>query len=300
MSNVFPPLNPLRVFEVAARTGSFTAAAEEMRVTQSAVSRQIATLEGYLGLRLFERGRGSVSLTATGESYRRQIAPAFELIGSATQQLVTQGRVEPLRIRVYTIFAAKWLIRRLPRFRAQYPKIKVHLDNAVAPVDFSKDRVDIAIPLGDGNWPGTEAELLFKDVIQPVCSPQLLKGDKSLKTIDDLSRFQLLHSRYRKKDWPHWLEAMGKSEVMKETMTFPTSVLTYQAAMEGIGVAIGQVNLLGEDFASGTLVPLFGPPIESGLGYYAVWPNDRPVSQKLRSFLSWLRKEAAAAAVKPA
>ncbi len=181
---------------------------------------------------------------------------------------------EPLRIRVYTTFAAKWLIRRLPRFRAQYPKIKVHLDNVVVPVDFSKDRVDVAIPFGDGNWPGTEGALLFKDVIQPVCSPRLLTGAKKLQTIDDLSSFQLLHSRYRKNDWQYWLSAMGNSEVMNETMTFPTSVLTYQAAMEGIGIAMGQVNLLGEDFASGTLVPLFDKPVERGLGYYAIWPND--------------------------
>lgn len=291
MLKAFPPLNPLHVFEVAARTGSFTAAAEEMNVTQSAVSRQIATLEGYLGLRLFERGRGSVNLTAAGEAYRKQISPAFALITTATQQLVTQSKVEPLRVRVYTTFAAKWLIRRLPRFRAAYPKINVYLDNAVAPVDFSKDRVDVSIPLGKGDWPGTQSELLFKDVIQPVCSPRLL--GKKLNAIDDLVRFQLLHSRYRRADWQYWLHAMGRSDLLSEGMTFPTSVLTYQAAMEGIGVAIGQVNLLGEDFASGTLVPIFGPPVERGLGYYAIWPNDRPVGQKLRSFLSWLRAEAA-------
>jgi LysR family glycine cleavage system transcriptional activator len=295
MSKAIPPLNPLHVFEVAARTGSFTAAADELNVTQSAVSRQIATLEGYLGLRLFERGRGGANLTDCGQAYRQQIAPAFALISTATQQLVAQERTEPLRVRVYTTFAAKWLISRLPTFRAAYPKINLRLDNVVAPVDFSKDRLDAAIALGNGDWPHAHAELLVKDIIQPVCSPRLLKRRTEGEKLDHLAQYQLLHSRYRRNDWPDWLGSVGRGDLMNDGMTFTSSVLTYQAAIEGVGIAIGQVRLLAHDFASGALVPIFGPPLDRGLGHYVVWPSDRPVHQKLRAFLNWLRREAAAA-----
>ena len=141
-------------------------------VTQSAVSRQIATLESYLGVELFRRERHGVTLTDAGRAYADQVVPAFESIGLATEQLfkaTTQGAV---RVRTYTTFAAKWLIPRLPAFKRQHPQIEVRITNAVPDVDFSRDAVDLAIQFGDGRWPNVQADLLFPDELEPVCSPR--------------------------------------------------------------------------------------------------------------------------------
>ncbi len=292
---MLPPLNPLHVFDVAARHLSFTRAAEELRVTQPAISRQIGTLEGFLGVRLFKRDKHGLRLTAAGEEFQRQIAPAFRMISDATDSLMATGRAEPLKLRVYTTFAAKWLIQRLPSFYLTYPQIKLSISNAVAPVDFEKDKVDLAIQFGDGNWPGVEAELLFADVIQPMCSPRLVQKVR-LNELDDLRKVQLLHSHYRRADWPDWLAAIGRPDLLADGVTFPSSLLTYQAAVEGVGVAVGQLFLLRSEVQDGSLVPLFDTAFERPLAHYVAWPKNRPLNRKARSFVHWLKAQIASSA----
>jgi LysR family glycine cleavage system transcriptional activator len=289
-SKDLPPLNPLHVFDVAARVGSFAQAAVELNVTQSAVSRQIATLEGSLGIRLFERGRRGLTLTNAGNAYWREVAPAFAMIAAATQRVKRDVRLEPLRIRIYATFAMKWLIKRLPDFEAQFPGITVQMNTIVTPVNFARENVDLAIQLGRAD--GQKAELieLFPDIIQPVCSPKLLKK-KPIATLDDLRYHRLLHSHYRRNDWSDWLSATGRTDLLKDQDNYyPNSLLAYEAAAKGIGVAIGQVQLLGDDFADGTLVPLFDRPIDRGLAYYAAWSKEREPDRKVRVFVSWLRR----------
>ena len=289
MSEIMPPLNPLHVFEVAARLRSFTKAAERMRVTQPAVSRQIRTLEDFLGVRLFERDTHGVRLTPVGEQFFRQVSPAFQIISNAATNLSETRKVEPLKIRAYTTFAAKWLIQRLPSFYVAYPRIKLDISNVVAPVDFEKDRVDLAIQFGSGQWPGVESELLFRDLIQPVCSPKLLKKTRIVE-LDDLRKAQMLHSYYRRTDWHDWLAAVHRPDLLSDNqISFSTSILTYQAAVDGIGVAVGQIHLLRNELNDGTLVPLFNAPFERKLAHYVVWPKNRPLGRKARSFLHWLR-----------
>jgi LysR family glycine cleavage system transcriptional activator len=286
---VIPPLNPLHVFEVVARLNSFTKAAESLRVTQPAVSRQIRTLENFLGLRLFERDHHGIRLTAEGEELQRQIAPAFRIIETAAQRMAARDKSEPLKLRVYTTFAAKWLIERLPSFYAAYPKIQLSISNAVAPVDFERDPVDLAIQFGNGRWPGIESELLFRDLLQPVCSPTL-RHKAGLQTIDDLGKAPMLHSRYRRTDWTDWLMACDRIDLLGDNgISFPSSVLTYQAATEGVGVAMGQLHLLRNELRAGALVTLFDKPFERALAHYVVWPKNRPLPRKARSFLTWLR-----------
>ncbi|QDM17661.1 LysR family transcriptional regulator [Tardiphaga sp. vice352] len=286
---MLPPLNPLHVFDVAARLLSFTRAAAELRVTQPAISRQINTLESFLGVRLFERDRQGLRLTSEGEQFQRQIAPAFAIIANATAGLMTTGRAEPLKIRVYTTFAAKWLIQRLPSFYVAYPHIKLNISNVVAPIDFEKDKVDLAIQFGAGHWPNVECELLFKDLIQPMCSPKLLKSHRMVEP-DDLRRVQLLHSHYRRADWPDWLMAVNRPDLLTDAgISFPSSVLTYHAAVEGVGVAMGQLYLLRNEINDGSLIPLFNAPFERQLAHYVAWPKHRPLGRKARSFMHWLR-----------
>ncbi|WP_101674644.1 transcriptional regulator GcvA [Alloalcanivorax mobilis] len=292
MSRTVPPLNPLRVFECAARHGSFTKAADELFVSQSAVSRQIATLEDYLSVKLFVREQGGVRLTPEGERYQREIGPAFASIASATDRLRRTTAASPLKLRVYATFAAKWLIRRLNDFHARNPGIHVRISTSVAPVTFAKDDVDGAIQFGDGNWVDGDAEFLFGDQIEPVCSPSLLAAGPALSNPQDLFQHRLLHSRYRRIDWQDWLSSVGlRLPDETEPMIFPSSLLTYQAAMDGLGVAIGQVRMLQSEFKTGTLIRPFQRPLERDLAHYFVLPKGVEPSSKLRIFRDWLRQE---------
>jgi LysR family glycine cleavage system transcriptional activator len=290
---MLPPLNPLHVFDVAARHLNFTSTAAELRVTQPAISRQINTLESFLGVRLFERDKHGLRLTSEGEEFQRQIAPAFRIIANATANITATGKAEPLKIRLYTTFAAKWLIHRLPSFYVAYPQIKLNISNTVAPIDFEKDKVDLAVQFGGGNWPGVETELLFKDMIQPVCSPKLIRSAR-LFELDDLKKVPLLHSHYRRTDWPDWLMAVKRPDLLtNEGISFPSSVLTYQAAVEGVGVAVGQLFLLRNEIQDGSLVPLFNAPFERPMAHYVAWPKQRPLGRKARSFIHWLKGQIA-------
>jgi LysR family transcriptional regulator, glycine cleavage system transcriptional activator len=287
---IIPPLNPLRVFEVAARLESFTAAATELRVTQSAVSRQIATLEAALDTQLFVRGRHGVILTKQGKTYRDSIVPAFTIIRAASAALKhPQG--EPLRLRIYTTFAAKWLIKRLPRFQQQYPKIRVRLDASVENVNFARDDVDLAIQFGRGDWRGAEKTLLIRDLIQPVCSPKFLRQHPELRSVDGLRHKHLLHSHYRRKDWADWLSSIDRPDLLTEGTLYPNSMLAYEAAIEGIGVAMGQTFLLQDDIATGTLVPLFDHSLGRPLGYFAISRKSALQNRKTASFLKWITQE---------
>ena len=286
-----PPLNPLRVFEVVARTGNLTQAAAELHVTQSAVSRQIAALETYLGLALLRRERHGVSLTRAGKLYAEQVGPAFHTIAEATHKLTSAKSQNTLRLRTYTTFAAKWLIPRLEEFHRTHPDIEVRISNAVPDVDFDRDAVDLAIQFGDGKWPGVVSELLFEDELEPVCAPDFLKKfAPNPKFPSSLLRQRFLISKYRRDDFQIWLGATGlASEVQApDEMTFSTSVLTWQAAVEGLGLAIGQNALLGKEFAAGTLLRPFKRPVRTGKGYYLVRPRLQRESRKVTVFRDWL------------
>lgn len=297
MTRRIPPLNPLRVFEVVARTLNLTTAAAELNVTQSAVSRQIATLETYLGVELFRRERHGVSLTRAGSTYALQVLPAFEQIAAATEALVKGTGDRTLRVRTYTTFAAKWLIPRLAEFHRLHPGIEVKITNAVPDVDFDRDKADVAVQFGDGQWPQTQALFLFGDEIEPVCSPAYLKKHApNARFPESLLRHPLLVSHYRRTDWADWLAATGLASAATEAveMTFGTSVLTWQAAIDGLGIAIGQNRLLAAEFEKGLLVRPFARPVQRAQGYYLVWPKRARESHKVSVFRDWLLAACAA------
>lgn len=294
MPRRIPPLNPLRVFEVVARTENLTTAAEELHVTQSAVSRQIGVLETYLGVELFRRERHGVALTRIGRSYAEQVIPAFNNIASATERVLKGSSQGALRVLTYTTFAAKWLIPRLSKFRELHPNIEVRINTAVAEVDFDRDPVDIAIQFGNGKWPHLQTDLLFYDEIEPVCSPRYLmenapKGERP----ELLLQQRLLVSHYRRVDWDDWLNAtnMAQHAVGAERMSFSSSVLTWQAAINGLGIAIGQNALLKEEFESGQLVRPFAMPLHRDMAYYLVRPKVQRESRKVGVFRDWLLNE---------
>lgn len=292
MSRSIPPLNPLHVFEVAARLGNFTKAAEELNVTQSAVSRQIGTLENYLKVRLFNRDRTGVSLTKVGKSYFREIEAAFSAIASSTCKVLKSDAAQQLHLCVYPTFAVKWLLPRMEDFNSRYPLIEVRVTTSVREVDFFGENVDLAIRLLPDADTDPRYIRLFTDVIQPVCSPGLLEGGRhSLDSIESLGKFRLLHSRYRRADWRDWLSAVGMKDIADRGIEFPSSVLTYQAAVEGLGVAMGQIRLLEHDLMSGKLVPLFDQQLERLMSYYVVWPKNTEPNYKARTFIYWLQRQ---------
>ena len=291
MARGVPPLNPLRVFEVVARTGNLTAAGAELDITQSAVSRQIGVLESHLGVQLFRRERYGVSLTPAGRSYAAEISPAFERIVQATDKLVKKTSHGAVRIRTYTTVAAKWLIPLLGGFRERHPHIEVRISNAVADVDFDRDLVDLAIQFGDGRWPEVRCDLLFPDQIEPVCAPAYLsRHAPNPRYPESLLRQRLLVSRYRKADWDDWLQASALAHEARgaETMTFTSTFLAWQAAVDGLGIAMGQTAMLSHEFSSGALVRPFDRPMSRQRAYYLVQPRLQRPPQKVTLFREWL------------
>ncbi|GAA4343476.1 transcriptional regulator GcvA [Pigmentiphaga soli] len=291
MARRIPPLNPLRVFEVVARTQNLTTAAQELHVTQSAVSRQITVLESYLEKKLFRRGRRGMTLTRQGAMYAEQIIPAFEEIARASESLDKSD--SSVRVRTPTTFAAKWLIPHLPDFQRQHPKIQVHVINALPDVDFEYDRdpVDISVVQGDGRWPKAHAEFVFEDRIEPVCSPDYLaRYGADPDRPETLLGHRLLVSRNRRRDWDDWLAATGLAHWAADTerMTFSISVLTWQAAIEGLGIAIGQLPHLGRDFASGALLRPFGRPVARRTAHYVVSAPANRQTRAARVFHEWM------------
>jgi len=290
-----PPLNPLKVFEVVARTSNLTAAGNELQVSQSAVSRQITVLEEYLGVQLFTRERIGVRLTEVGEVYARRIKPAFEEISEATKLITQQYSDNVIRLRTYTALTARWLIPRLPRFKHLYPDIEVRISNSSAALDFGSEQCDMAIVLGDGKWPDAEATLLMEDVIEPVCSPAFFGMTSSSDDLKNALRGKrLLVSQYRKDDWQNWLAYVGIDGVFEkaEKMTFSSSILTWQAAIDGLGIAIGQQHLLDTDFQAGRLARPFAKPLSTGKAHYIVTPSLQRYSSKIAAIKDWLVHEA--------
>ena len=217
MARRLPPLNAIRAFEAAARHLSFTKAAEELFVTQAAVSHQIKALEAALGLQLFRRFNRRLMLTDAGQAYLPPLREALDGIAAATERLRAVEQTGSLKVSVLPSFAAKWLLPRLSRFRERHPEIDVLVSANNALVDFARDEVDIAIRYGFGRHPELEVKFLMGDRIFPVCSPELLAAGPPLREPADLRHHTLLHDAdalaTESESWRVWLEAAGVSGV---------------------------------------------------------------------------------------
>ncbi len=281
-----PPLNPARAFEAAGRLLSISRAADELSVTPAAVSRQVRTLEAYLGTPLFDRVRGTLVLTPAGARYLSELIPLFIGLREATSAITTDRRgYSTLRIRSPATFAVRWLIPRLAGFHQLNPQIDVQVTTASRPLDFQREDIDAGIQLGDGRWPGVRTLRLVPNVLVPVCAPSL-----QLRTKTQLAKQTLLHSLARPQDWALWLRAANLPKVDPlRGMKYETSLLAYQAAIEGHGVAIAQRTLVEKELADGSLLAPLSPGLDrEHYTYYFAWPKDSPQSGALRSFRQWL------------
>src|SRR3954464_8411049 len=205
MPRQLPPLNALRAFEAAARSESFTRAAEELCVTQGAVSHQVKALEATLGVKLFNRERQRLTMTEAGREYLAVVRDALDRIALATDRLMQRQSSGVLTVSTSPDFAAKWLVTRLGRFAESHPEIDLRVSATMHHVDFAREDVDLAVRHGDGNWPGLEVARLSTEELFTVCSPKLLDR---INSPSDLLNLPLLHFEDRS-NWTRWFEAAG-------------------------------------------------------------------------------------------
>ena len=291
MTARLPSLNGLRAFEAAARHLSFTQAASELNVTQTAISHQIRRLEEELGIRLFIRKNRALALTTKARDYLPGVRAAFNDLRLATDQLLRKGEDNVLTVSTLASLAVKWLLPRLSTFQKAHPKIDVRITTSTNLVEFRSGDVDAAIRYGRGHWQGLRADWLMADELFPVCSPALLTSRRPLRTPEDLRDHVLLHTGASDSDdWRLWLTAAGlPTEISKQPgITFDLSLMTVQAAVDGIGVAMGRTSYVQDDIAKGRLVVPFNITLPADAGFYLVSPEGSADPPKLKAFRDWL------------
>jgi LysR family glycine cleavage system transcriptional activator len=287
---LLPSLNGLRAFEAAARHMSFTRAAAELNVTQTAISHQIRRLEEQLGLTLFIRRNRTLELTREALDYLPSIRSAFADLHRATAKLRRNDHEGRLTVSTTASLATKWLVSRVAAFQEAYPGIEVRISTSTHLVDFQREEVDIAVRYGHGIWPGLRAHWLMAEHIFPVCSPGLLSDARPLRAPEDLANHTLLHTTVSREDWQLWLTAAGlpASIATRRGMTFDQGFMAIQAAVEGLGVALGRFHLVEADIAAGRLVAPFDTVLPQDAGYYVVAPEATADAPKIVRFRDWL------------
>jgi LysR family glycine cleavage system transcriptional activator len=292
---MLPSLNGLHAFEAAARHLSFTRAADELHVTQTAISHQIRRLEEQLGKRLFVRASRALRLTRDGADYLPAIRAAFDDLRRATARLQRPDRDGQLTVSTTASLAAKWLVTRVASFQDAHPGIEVRITTSPHLVDFQREEVDVAVRYGRGNWPGLRTQWLMAEDIFPVCSPALMTGAKPLRRPEDLVHHTLLHTTIGREDWQLWLTAAGLpvSLALRRGLSFDQGFMSIQAATDGLGVALSSRSLVDADIAAGRLVMPFDVVLPADAGYYIVAPEETADSTKIALFRDWLARSIA-------
>lgn len=288
-NNKLPSLKGLRAVESVTRLGSFTAAADELCVTQGAISRLVRTVEQDLGVRLFDRSGPKFKTTEAGERYANALGEAFQIMGAATRSLQQKGVSDILTVSMLPSFATKWFTPQLGEFLSLCPEAELRISVSQALSKFD-DGVDVAIRYGRGNWPGTQSIKLMEETIFPVCSPDFISRHGPLSTIRDLESKTLLQGNAPDR-WSDWLSFAASSEVDLDPNAgtfFNDGVALYQAAINGHGVALGRSVLVAQDLSDGRLIAPFRQRLLSKHAYYLVWPNGQPEPKHLDRFKRWL------------
>jgi len=287
--SLVPSLGALQAFEAAARHGSFTRAAEELALTQGAVSRQVAALEAQLCVALFTRVRQRVALTLAGTSYAEEVREALSRLSAATLAAMTlRGAGGTLALAILPTFGTRWLIPRLPAFFQRHPEVTIDFSSRIRPFDFAREGLDAAIHFGDRVWPGAVLHPLMGETIVPVASPALV-ASAPLREPADVLRVPLLHQSTRPRAWAEWLQAQGLSpQRALAGPSFEQFAMVAQAAVAGLGLAIVPRFLVEEELRAGLLVVPFDRPVESPQGYWLVYPQEKRDRPAVAAFRDWL------------
>lgn len=293
MRRKIPATHTLLCFEAAARHESYTRAAQELALTQSAVSRQVAALEEYLGQPLFTRTRHGVALTPRGREYAVQVADRLLALERDTlNAMSTQGTQGAVHLAAVPTFATRWLIPRLPQLGAQHPDIVVHIETRTRPFMFADTGFDAALYAGTAeqvaNWAGTRATLLVHEEVLPVCAPSLLGGATPLSP-QAVAELPLLQQSTRPFGWSQWFEAMGVStSCALSGPRYELFSMTATAAIHGLGVALVPRLLVEAELARGDLVVACDQPLRGERAYYLVAPLRDEEPAALVLFTQWL------------
>jgi DNA-binding transcriptional LysR family regulator len=297
MRRTIPATHALLCFEAAARLESFTRAAHELSLTQSAISRQITALEELVGTPLFRRTRHGVAVTQAGSRYAKQVTLRLRALEQDTLDVMsTQGRGGSVRLASVPTFAARWLIPRLTGFAKLHPDITVHIDTRTRPFMFADTLFDAALYSGTAQqvaqWAGTHAQMLLAEEVLPVCSPQLLQGRKSLSP-QAIANLPLLQQSTRPECWQSWFSACGvEAPLALAGPRYEQFSMTAAAASQGLGIGLIPRLLIEEELARGTLVVAHAQALPDTRHYWVVQPEGASANTALGTFLSWLDGQA--------
>jgi DNA-binding transcriptional LysR family regulator len=293
MRRKIPSTAALAAFEAAARHQSFTHAADELAVTQSAVCRQIAGLEDFLRVKLFRRTKRGVLLTEAGASYSRSVRARLDEVERDTLELMAKGGAGgAIELAVVPTFASKWLLPRLPSFLQAHPGITVHMTPQTRPFLFAETVFDAALYAGEAGWPGTAATFLMHENLIAVGSPALLGSRRRLKP-GDVARLPLLQQSTRPYVWRQWFASLGLT--VAHDLAGPRlelfSMLT-EAAIQGLGAALIPPFLIEDELRAGRLVPLLEHAYRSDRSYYLIYPEAKSENPVLAVWRGWIEEEA--------
>ncbi|CDX39060.1 putative Transcriptional Regulator, LysR family; Glycine cleavage system transcriptional activator (Gcv operon activator) [Mesorhizobium sp. SOD10] len=288
-----PPMNTLRLFEAAARLGSFKQAAEEVHVTPSAVSHGLRTLEHWLGAELFLRDARGLTLTPAGETYASEVHHALKILASATEGFPGRRKATgALSVSVAPTFANRWLLPRLPKFTERYPDISITIDTARRHVDFLTDGFDLAIRMATSSRSSESWTELVAETFVPVCSPELLRKHAPNDEIRLIERVPTIHVTAASEDWAAWFRAKDMTAVTgSRRINVDTIQLAAEAAIQGLGIAMGRKPLMNGYIDAGDLIEIAGPPVPVATRYWLVGSHksfDRP---EIKSFRNWILQE---------
>jgi LysR family glycine cleavage system transcriptional activator len=293
MRRKIPSTLALSAFEAAARHQSFTKAADELAVTQSAICRQIASLEDFLGLKLFRRDRRGVALTEAGLAYSRKVAARLDDVERDTVDLMGRGgKGGTLEVAVVPTFATKWLLPRIPKFMADNPDITINLSTRTRPFLFGDTEFDAALYAGPATWPGTGSRFLMRESLIAVASPTLIAPRQKLKP-SDWSRYRLLQQSTRPYAWRDWFASLGlRVEGDMSGPRFELFSMHTEAAIQGVGIALLPRLLIEDELKRGVLIPVVQHDHLSDRSYYLIYPEQKSDSAPLVSFREWIEDEA--------
>ena len=293
LKRLLPSASALVVFEAAGRHENFSRAAEELSMTQAAVSYAVRTLENQLGVPLFHRSHRAVALTETGARFHADVSAGLARIQKSAEQIRAKGREVNVTLSASTAFASMWMLPRIPKLREDLPDIDLRIQTSVRDLELDEEGIPLGIRGGDPSaWPDYHAALLAPEVVNAVASPAFIESHGMPETIEALAQLRLIHLEEPARvacDWKEWFESAGyQYRPQSRPLTINDYVLVIQAALAGEGVALGWRHLIEQQMASGALVPVSGHVFETGSDFYVVWPRSRELSTPARKVRDWL------------
>lgn len=287
------PFRSLRAFEAAARHASVSGAAKELAVTHSAISHQLKQLEQQLGISLFERTNRGLRITDAGEMLRPVLVECFDRILSTLENLHGVAHKDVIQVSSTPSFAAKWLVPRLGDWYTKANACRIHLRPSLEIFDFHRDDIDLAIRCGVPPWSGLEHELLMPIHLIPVCNPDYAKQNPPLKHATDALTHNLIHADVGDhglgEEWCDWLRGCGvECPPDLPGLSVQDPALAMQAAADGLGLAVGYLELIGNDLHSGNLVTAYDQSVKHEFSYYLVYQKSIDENSSLQMFRNWL------------